>query len=35
LGLAFCKEITEFIGGDITVKSQLGQGTTFTLVFPV
>ncbi|MFE7087960.1 sensor histidine kinase [Sphingobacterium spiritivorum] len=35
LGLAFCKEITEFMGGDIRVDSQLGKGTTFTLTFPV
>lgn len=35
LGLAFCKEITEFMGGEIRVESQLGKGTTFTLTFPV
>ncbi|MCI0920238.1 sensor histidine kinase [Sphingobacterium rhinopitheci] len=35
LGLAFCKEITEFMGGDIKVDSQLNVGTTFTLIFPV
>lgn len=34
LGLAFCKEITEFMGGEIRVSSIQGEGTTFTLVFP-
>ena len=27
LGLAFCKEITEFMGGEIRVESVLGEGT--------
>lgn len=35
LGLAFCKEITEFMGGEIKVDSQLNIGTVFTLIFPV
>ena len=35
LGLAFCKEITEFMGGEISVKSELGKGTTFTIIFSV
>ncbi len=34
LGLAFCKEITEFMGGEIKVSSIRGEGTTFTLYFP-
>ncbi|GEM69200.1 hypothetical protein SMI01S_28060 [Sphingobacterium mizutaii NBRC 14946 = DSM 11724] len=34
LGLAFCKEITEFMGGEIKVSSVEGEGTTFTLSFP-
>ncbi|MCL7989261.1 HAMP domain-containing histidine kinase [Sphingobacterium sp. lm-10] len=34
LGLAFCKEITEFMGGEIRVESVLGEGTIFTLTFP-
>jgi len=34
LGLAFCKEITEFMGGEIRVESVLGKGTIFTLAFP-
>lgn len=35
LGLAFCKEVTEFMGGDIKVASEVGIGTTFTLLFPL
>lgn len=35
LGLAFCKEITEFMGGEIKVSSEVGVGTTFTLTFPL
>ena len=35
LGLAFCKEITEFMGGEISVKSEIGKGTTFTIIFSV
>ena len=34
LGLAFCKEITEFMGGEIKVSSIEGEGTVFTLIFP-
>ncbi len=34
LGLAFCKEITEFMGGEIKVNSIEGEGTVFTLIFP-
>src|SRR5690606_8425732 len=35
LGLAFCKEITEFMHGEIRVESHLGKGTIFTLIFPI
>ncbi|MBE8714686.1 sensor histidine kinase [Sphingobacterium hungaricum] len=35
LGLAFCKEVTEFMGGEIKVVSKQHEGTTFTLIFPV
>ena len=35
LGLAFCKEITEFMGGEIKVDSQINVGTIFTLIFPL
>ncbi|MFD1768213.1 sensor histidine kinase [Sphingobacterium suaedae] len=35
LGLAFCKEIVDFMGGEIKVESVVGQSTTFTLLFPL
>lgn len=35
LGLAFCKEIVDFMGGDIRVESILNQGTTFILLLPL
>jgi len=35
LGLAFCKNVMQALGGDITCDSQLGKYTEFTLWFPV
>ena len=35
LGLAIAKEITESIGGQLTVESQLGVGSQFILTFPL
>ena len=34
LGLAITKKIVELMGGEITVKSQLGKGTQFTVEIP-
>ena len=34
LGLALCKIIIEKMGGTISVKSKIGQGSTFTFVLP-
>ncbi|MSO29987.1 MAG: HAMP domain-containing histidine kinase [Acidobacteria bacterium] len=35
LGLAITKRIVEQLGGTITVASEMGKGTTFTIGFPV
>ncbi|WP_262249826.1 sensor histidine kinase [Parapedobacter soli] len=35
LGLAFCKELVNFMGGSIAVDSELNKGTTFSIVFPL
>lgn len=35
IGLALCKEYVELFGGQIEVDSALGQGSVFTLGFPV
>lgn len=34
LGLAFSKEVTKLMNGDITVESKKGVGSTFTMVLP-
>lgn len=34
LGLAFCKELTNFMKGEITVKSKVNKGTEFKIVLP-
>lgn len=35
LGLSISKELTHLLGGEITVTSQEGHGSTFTVIFPV
>ena len=35
IGLALTRELVKLMGGDISVASLLGQGTTFTVKFPV
>jgi len=34
LGLAFCKELVNFMKGEITVKSKVNRGTEFKIVLP-
>jgi len=34
LGLAFCKELVNFMEGEISVKSKVGSGTEFKIVLP-
>ncbi|WP_295649859.1 HAMP domain-containing sensor histidine kinase [uncultured Mucilaginibacter sp.] len=34
LGLAFCKELVNFMNGEISVKSKLNQGSEFKIVLP-
>ena len=34
LGLVFCKNAVEAHGGNILVESEVGKGTTFTIIIP-
>lgn len=35
LGLSICRRLAELMGGDLTVESREGEGSTFTLALPV
>lgn len=35
LGLAFCKELVNFMNGDILLKSKVGSGSEFTVILPL
>jgi len=35
LGLAICRDLVERMGGTITVRSQLGVGSTFVIRIPL
>ena len=35
LGMSITKQLTELMGGEVRVKSKLGEGSTFALVLPV
>lgn len=34
LGLTICKKLTEMLGGNLTVESEFGQGSTFQMILP-
>jgi signal transduction histidine kinase len=34
LGLAICRRLATMLGGELTVRSALGEGSTFSLMLP-
>jgi len=35
LGLSFCRRVVEEHGGEIKVKSELNEGSTFSVILPI